>query len=45
MRFFVSRANHFIVHAAFLRRGLPSRNGIPVEWDVDLVKEMIALAK
>lgn len=45
MKFFVSRADHFIVHAAFLRRGLPAQNGIPVEWDVNLVKELVALAK
>ncbi len=45
MKFFVNRADHFIVHAAFLRRGLPAQNGIPVEWDVNLVKELTAMAK
>ncbi len=45
MKFFVNRAEHFIVHAAFLRRNLPAQNGIPVEWDVNLVKELVALAK
>ena len=45
MKFFVNRADHFIVHAAFLRRGLPAQNGIPVEWDVNMVKELVALAK
>jgi len=44
MKFFVSRADHFIVHAAFLRRGLPAQNGMPVEWDVNLIKELVAQA-
>jgi predicted TIM-barrel enzyme len=42
---FANRAGSFIVHAAFLRRGLPARNGLPVDWDVDLVREVVALAK
>lgn len=45
MKFFVNRANHFIVHAAFIRRGLPAQNGVPVEWDLDRVRELVALAK
>lgn len=45
MKFFVNRANHFIVHAAFIRRGIPAQNGVPVEWDVERVRELVALAK
>lgn len=45
MKFFVNRADHFIVHAAFIRRGLPPRDGVPVEWDVEKVRELVALAK
>lgn len=35
---FASRADAFIVHGAFARAGLPPKNGVPVEWDVELVK-------
>lgn len=45
MKFFVNRADHFIVHAAFVRRGLPPRNGVPIEWDVEKIKELVALAR
>ncbi|MBO9344687.1 MAG: hypothetical protein J7601_03025 [Chloroflexi bacterium] len=44
MKFFVNRADHFIVHAAFIRRGLPPHNGVPVEWDVERVREIVTLA-
>lgn len=44
MQFFANRADHYIVHGAFVRRGLPAQNGIAVEWDVNLVKEIVALA-
>ncbi|MCS7089051.1 MAG: hypothetical protein NZL91_10205 [Thermoflexales bacterium] len=44
MKYFANRADHFIVHAAFVRRGLPPRNGVPVEWDVERVREIVALA-
>lgn len=44
IKYFINRADHFIVHAAFVQRGLPARNGIPVEWDVSLVRELVALA-
>ncbi|MFN3704395.1 MAG: BtpA/SgcQ family protein [Thermoflexales bacterium] len=43
LKYFVGRADHFIVHAAFVRRGLPARNGVPVEWDVELVRELVAM--
>jgi membrane complex biogenesis BtpA family protein len=45
MKFFINRASHFIVYAAFIRRGIPQRNDLPVEWDMDKVKELVALAK
>jgi membrane complex biogenesis BtpA family protein len=45
MKFFVNRANNFIVHAAFVRRGQPPKNGVPVDWDVERVRELVALAK
>ena len=38
---FASRARHFVVHAAFARKGLPSRNGLPIDWHVDAVKELM----
>lgn len=44
VRYFAGRADHLIVHAAFVRRGLPPRDGVPIEWDVDLVRELVALA-
>jgi predicted TIM-barrel enzyme len=45
MAFFVNRAKHFIVNAAFIRRGLPARDGVPVDWDVERVRELVAHAK
>ncbi len=44
LKYFANRADHFIVHAAFVRHGLPPRNGLPVEWDVERVREIVALA-
>lgn len=41
---FANRADHFIVHGAFARKGLPPRDGVPIEWDVDLVRELVTLA-
>ena len=40
-KLFASRADAFIVHGAFARKGLPSQNGVPVEWDVALVREFV----
>ena len=42
---FASRADAFIVHGAFARAGMPSQNRVPVEWDVNLVKEFVEAAR
>jgi predicted TIM-barrel enzyme len=31
-------ADHFVVHGAFIKKGLPSENGLPVEWGSDEVR-------
>lgn len=38
---FSHRARHFVVHAAFVRKGLPLHNGLPVDWHVDAVRELM----
>jgi hypothetical protein len=39
------KVNHFIVHAAFVRRGLPEQNGVPVEWDKNAIREFLNVVK
>ncbi len=38
---FASRARHFVVHAAFTRKDLPMHHGLPVDWHVDAVRDLI----
>jgi uncharacterized protein len=45
LKYFVPRAQHFIVHAAFSRKGLPAQDGIPVDWDINAVKDVMAAAR
>lgn len=34
-------AQHAVVHGAFIEKGLPPRNGLPVEWSVERVRAMM----
>jgi hypothetical protein len=39
------QAEHFIVHGAFIRRGLPAKNGLPVEWGAAEVGEFMTVVR
>ena len=45
LRFFANRADHFLIWAGFVKRGLPDQNGIPVEWDGSLIKAFVEATK
>ena len=34
-------ASHFVVHGAFIQKGLPAQNGLPVEWSVENVRKVV----
>lgn len=41
LKFFANRADHFLIYAGFVKRGLPDQNGVPVEWDGALIKAFV----
>jgi hypothetical protein len=38
---FKAHAQHYVVHAAFCRKGLPAHAGLPVDWHEDAVRELM----
>ena len=38
-----SHADHFVVHGAFIKKGLPPKNGLPVEWGSDEVQAFMQI--
>ena len=45
LKYFDQRADAFLIHGAFVKRGLPKQNGVPVEWDPDLVRQFVSAAR
>lgn len=45
LRFFANRADHFLIWAGFVKRGLPEQHNIPVEWDGALIKAFVEATK
>ena len=36
-------ADHFVVHGAFIKKGLPPKNGLPVEWGSDEIRAFMEI--
>lgn len=45
LKFFDQRADAFLIHGAFVKRGLPRQNGVPIEWDADLIRQFVTAAR
>lgn len=45
LRFFANRADHFLIWAGFVKRGIPDQNGVPVDWDANLIQAFVDATK